>query len=44
MSSNAFVFMPAMSAAMSTPCCSPIRPPMPFSVKPNASWIGGNWP
>ena len=26
----------------STVCCTPSRPPMPVSVKPKPSWIGGN--
>ena len=35
---------PCDSAGGLAVCCTPIRPPMPVSVKPNESWIGGNCP
>ena len=33
---------PADSVSTLTVCCTPSRPPMPVSVKPKPSWIGGS--
>ena len=36
--------MPCDSAVGLAVCCTPISPPTPVSVKPNDSWMAGNWP